>query len=190
MWFAVSYMNSYIRASGLCVGMAFYHPSYQFGWCHYQESKLLLLPTWQANKQGQGTLTLFGKPADQEDGGLVFQRTILCAVLNCSVVSDSLRLPWTWLTRHLCPRGFSRQEYWSGFPCATSGDLPIPIKIQASLHYQRRGCGGLLQTSWCQNPLFFGSSYRFGYNLAVNLQHNSCYLLFYNFLCEWKVLYL
>ena len=102
----------------------------------------------------KGIVTLSGKPADQEDGGLVSQRTILCAVLNRSVVSDSLRPLWTWLTRHLCPWGFSRQEYWSGFLCATSGDLPIPAKIQASLYYQRRGCGWLLQTSWCQNPLF------------------------------------
>ena len=75
---------------------------------------------------GQGIMTLFGKPADQEDGGLVSQRTILCAVLNRSVVSDSLRPLWTWLTRHLCPWGFSRQEYWSGLPCPSPGDRPNP----------------------------------------------------------------
>ena len=39
------------------------------------ESKLLLLATWQANKPGdevlgKGIVTLFGKPADQEDGRL------------------------------------------------------------------------------------------------------------------------
>ena len=46
------------------------------------ESKLLLLATRQANKLrdellGQGIATLFRKPADWEDGGLVSQRTIL-----------------------------------------------------------------------------------------------------------------
>ena len=46
------------------------------------ESKLILLAIPQANKSrdelfGQGIVTLFGKPADQEDGGLVSQRTIL-----------------------------------------------------------------------------------------------------------------
>ena len=28
--------------------------------------------------------------------------------------------------RHLCPCGFSRQEYWSGFPCPPPGHLPNP----------------------------------------------------------------
>ena len=29
-------------------------------------------------------------------------------------------------TRHVCPWGFSRQEYWSGLPCPSTGDLPNP----------------------------------------------------------------
>ena len=46
------------------------------------ESKLVLLTAGQANKSrgevlGQGIATLFGKTTDQEDGGLVSQRTIL-----------------------------------------------------------------------------------------------------------------
>ena len=50
---------------------------------HVTESKLILLTPWQANKSrdkllGQGKWeTLFRKPADQEDGGLVFRRNIL-----------------------------------------------------------------------------------------------------------------
>ena len=44
--------------------------------------KLVLLPTQQASKTadellGQGIETLFRKSADQEDGGLMSQRTIL-----------------------------------------------------------------------------------------------------------------
>ena len=30
------------------------------------------------------------------------------------------------LARLLCPWGFSRQEYWSGLPCPSPGDLPEP----------------------------------------------------------------
>lgn len=45
------------------------------------ESKLLLLATRQANKLrdkvlGQGIRTLFAKPADREDSGLLSQRTV------------------------------------------------------------------------------------------------------------------
>ena len=45
------------------------------------ESKLILLTKRQVSKLGeellgQGITTLLGKPADQEDGTLVFQRTI------------------------------------------------------------------------------------------------------------------
>ena len=46
------------------------------------ESKLVLLAARRANKLrdellGQGIETLFGKPADREDGGLMSQRTVL-----------------------------------------------------------------------------------------------------------------
>ena len=34
--------------------------------------------------------------------------------------------PWTVAARLLCPWGFSRQEYWSGLPCPSPGDLPNP----------------------------------------------------------------
>ena len=32
--------------------------------------------------------------------------------------------PWLQPARLLCPWGFSKQEYWSGLPCPTPGDLP------------------------------------------------------------------
>ena len=47
----------------------------------------------------------------------------------CSVVSDSLRPHGLQPTRLLCPWdsvGFSRQEYWSGLPFPSPGDLPNP----------------------------------------------------------------
>ena len=39
-------------------------------------------------------------------------------MLSCSVLEKPAGL--------LCPWGFSRQEYWSGFPCLPPGDLPNP----------------------------------------------------------------
>ena len=47
-------------------------------------------------------------------------------VLSCSVMYDSLQPCGLWPTRLLYPWGFSRQEYWSGFPCPPPGDLPNP----------------------------------------------------------------
>ena len=47
-------------------------------------------------------------------------------LLICSVVSDSLGHHGLWPARLLCPWGFSRQEYWSGLPCPSPGDLPNP----------------------------------------------------------------
>ena len=48
---------------------------------------------------------------------------VLCCfcyyVVSCSVASDSLQPQGLWLSM-----GFSRQEYWSGLPCPSPGDLP------------------------------------------------------------------
>ena len=50
---------------------------------------------------------------------------LCCAVLSCSVVSDSA-IPWT--VAHQAPLSmeFSRQEYWSELPFPTLGDHPDP----------------------------------------------------------------
>ena len=47
-------------------------------------------------------------------------------VLSRSVLSDCLRPHGLQPATLLCPRGFSRQEYWSGLPCPPPGDLPNP----------------------------------------------------------------
>jgi len=41
-----------------------------------------------------------------------------------AVMSSSLQPHGLQLTRFLCPRGFSSQEYWSGLPCTPPVDLP------------------------------------------------------------------
>ena len=50
----------------------------------------------------------------------------LCQVLSRSVMSNSLRPSALQLTRLLSPWG-SRQEYWSGLPCPSQGDLPNTV---------------------------------------------------------------
>ena len=47
-------------------------------------------------------------------------------VLSRSVMSDSLGPHSLQSTRLLWPWGFSRQEYWNGFPRPPPGDLPSP----------------------------------------------------------------
>jgi len=47
-------------------------------------------------------------------------------VLSCSVVSDSFETPWTEASQTLLSMGFFRQEYWSGLPFPSPGDLPDP----------------------------------------------------------------
>ena len=46
--------------------------------------------------------------------------------VSCSVVSDSLWTPWTVAHQTPLSMGFSRQEYWSGLPFPSPGDLPNP----------------------------------------------------------------
>ena len=45
--------------------------------------------------------------------------------VSCSGVSESLQL-WTVALQVPLSMEFSRQEYWSGFPFASPGDLPDP----------------------------------------------------------------
>ena len=50
-----------------------------------------------------------------------------------SVMSNSLRPYGLYPARLLYPWGFSRQEYWSGLPCSSPGDLPKPGVESASI---------------------------------------------------------
>ena len=44
----------------------------------------------------------------------------------CSVVSNSFATPWTVAHKVPFSMGFPRQEYWSGLPFPSAGDLPDP----------------------------------------------------------------
>ena len=71
---------------------------------------------------------------DFPSGFLISYFTICacCAVLSCSVISDSLWPHGLQPTRLLCPWGFSRQKYWSGLPWLPPGDLPNQGATQVS----------------------------------------------------------
>ena len=45
--------------------------------------------------------------------------------LSPSIMSDSAT-PWTVARQAPLSMEFSRQEYWSGLPCPSPGDLPAP----------------------------------------------------------------
>ena len=47
-------------------------------------------------------------------------------LLSCSVVSNSLQAPWTVACQAPLSMRFSRQEYCSGLPFPSPGDLPNP----------------------------------------------------------------
>ena len=50
-----------------------------------------------------------------------------------SVVMSNSVTQWTVALQAPLSMGFSRQEYWSGFPCPPPGDLPNPgIKLESS----------------------------------------------------------
>ena len=44
----------------------------------------------------------------------------------CSVVSNSFATPWTVAHQAPLSKGFPKQEYWSGLPFPTPGDLTTP----------------------------------------------------------------
>ena len=56
----------------------------------------------------------------------------VACICACSVMSHSFAAPWT--VAHLAPlsMGFSRQEYWSGLPFPSPGDLSNPGNKPAS----------------------------------------------------------
>ena len=47
-------------------------------------------------------------------------------------MSDSLVTPWTVACQAPMSMGFSRQEYWSGLPFTSPGDLPDPGTVPTS----------------------------------------------------------
>ena len=51
---------------------------------------------------------------------------ICCLLFSCQVMSDSFVIPQTAAHQAPLSMGFPRQEYWSGLPFPSPGDLPNP----------------------------------------------------------------
>ena len=74
-----------------------------------------------------------GSPPGSPIPGILQARTLEWVAISfsnawkwsCSVVSDSAT-PWTAAYQDSLSMGFSRQEYWSGLPFPSPGDLPDP----------------------------------------------------------------
>ena len=47
-------------------------------------------------------------------------------LLCCSIMSDIFATTWTLFHKAPLSMGFPRQEYWSGLPFPSPGDLPKP----------------------------------------------------------------
>ena len=60
-----------------------------------------------------------------------YSNSLISYLCVCVLSHDRLfATPWTTASQASLPMGFSRQEYWSGLPFPTPGDLPNPeIKL-------------------------------------------------------------
>ena len=56
----------------------------------------------------------------------LFQTSHCVCMLSCSVMSNSFATPQTVALQAPLSMGFSRQEYWSGLPFPSPGNLPDP----------------------------------------------------------------
>ena len=70
-------------------------------------------------------------------------RALCCA--QSLVMTDSLEPHSLWPARLPCPWAFSRQEYWSGLPCPSPGELPNPGKEPGSPALQANSLSAELQ---------------------------------------------
>ena len=54
---------------------------------------------------------------------MLFVSACMLILFNCAWLFDTL---WTVTWQYPLSLGLSRQEYWSGLPCSSEGDLPNP----------------------------------------------------------------
>ena len=89
--------------------------------------------------------------------------------------------PWTVARQAPLSMGFSRQEYWSGLPCPSPGDLPDPGMEPRSL--ASPALAGKFFTAratwepwWCHNPVPHSEMSQFQ-RVKMNIYStgNSCY---------------
>ena len=83
---------------------------------------------------------------------------MLCAMLSHSSRVQLYATLWTVVCQVSLSTGFSRQEYWSGLPCPSLGDLPNPGMEPASLMSPALA-GGFFTTSGTWETLWMLHEY-------------------------------
>ena len=89
----------------------------------------------------------------------ILETGLLTRCVSCSVMSDSFATPWTIARQAPLSVEFSSQEYWSGLPFPTPGDLPNPgieptSPALAGSFFSTELCGKLLADCSCSRNIF------------------------------------
>ena len=73
------------------------------------------------------TMEIHHGDIEEEESHIIWS-IVLCAfqIIVWSLSRVRFMTPWTVACQALLSMGFPRQEYWSGFPLPTPGDLPGP----------------------------------------------------------------
>ena len=79
----------------------------------------------QQRRGGQGGGREWGKASQNRVGYCTKVKNLQSCCVSCSVVSDSAT-PWTVACQAPLSKEFARQEYWSGSPFPSPGDLSDP----------------------------------------------------------------
>ena len=95
------------------------HPGRQIPPTKCKDFILALLEAMELVIQG----AVIHSSAHQREGSSVNQWGKKSGSVSCSVLSDSFTTPWTVARQAPLSMGFSRQEYWSGLPFPSPGDL-------------------------------------------------------------------
>jgi len=91
----------------------------------------------------------------------------VCAMLSCSVVSNSVQPHGLQPTSLLCSWGFSRQEYWSGFHALLQGIFPTQAS-NSDLLYCRWILYWLSHQRSCVCVYINGTSVQFSHSVMSN----------------------
>ena len=107
---------------GILHSAAFHSPNFCCSWV-YVPGKTPWVPRacWGLLSNHLGRLSLLITLTSESEG------------VSCSVLSDFLWPPWTVAHQNPLSMEFSKQEYWSGLPFPSPGDLPDPgIELRSS----------------------------------------------------------
>ena len=96
-------------------------------------------------------LSHWGSPLTENSA---LQMGCVCVCMPAKSLHSCLSLvtPWAIACQAPLSMGFSRQEYWSGLPCPTAGDLPHPGIELTSLMSPALACGFFTTSATWEAP--------------------------------------